>query len=83
MDAKITLRFDEEAIAQAKVYARNQGISLSRLTEYLYRRISENHYLPMEELPISDWVSLVAKGAPEYNPKKNKNLKKDFYESRK
>lgn len=83
MDAKVTLRFDEEVIAKAKAYASNQGVSLSRLTEFLYRRISENQYLSMQDLPISDWVSMVAEGEPVYKPNKKKDLKKNYYESRK
>lgn len=33
MDAKITLSFKAEIIEKAKIYADNQGISLSRLVE--------------------------------------------------
>lgn len=83
MDAKITLRFDEDVITKAKSYAKSQGMSLSRLTEFLYKRISENQYVGIEDLPISDWVSMVAEGDPEYKPSKKKNSKKDYYESRK
>ncbi len=83
MDTKITLRFDEEVIIKAKNYAKSQGMSLSRLTEFLYRRISENNYTSLEDIPISDWVSMVAEGALEYSPKNKSNHKKDYYESRK
>jgi len=83
MDAKVTLRFDESVIEKAKNYAESQGISLSRLTEFLYRRITENSYVSLEDLPISDWVNMVADGEVEYKPKKNKDIKKEFYESRK
>ena len=83
MDAKVTLRFDKSVIEKAKSYAESQGISLSRLTEFLYRRITENSYVNLEDLPISDWVNMVADGEMEYKPKKNKDIKKEFYESRK
>lgn len=82
MDAKVTLSFDEEVIKKAKAYASSQGISLSRLTEILYRRISENQYSSIEDLPVADWVNMVAEGAAEYKPKKP-SLKSEYYESRK
>ncbi len=82
MDTKVTLSFDEEVIKKAKAYASAQGISLSRLTEILYRRIAENQYTQIENLPIADWVNQVAEGTAEYKPKKP-SLKKEFYESRK
>ncbi len=86
MDAKITLRFDETVIDKAKSYAESQGISLSRLTEFLYRRITDHAsggYVDLEDLPISDWVSMVAEEQPTYNAKKKKDLKKEFFESKK
>ncbi|MEQ8469784.1 MAG: DUF6364 family protein [Marinoscillum sp.] len=83
MDTKVTLSFDEEVIKKAKAYASAQGISLSRLTEILYRRIAETQSTEIENLPVADWVSMVAEGAAEYKPKKSSSLKKEFYESRK
>ncbi|WP_258098289.1 DUF6364 family protein [Marinoscillum pacificum] len=82
MDAKVTLSFDKEVIKKAKAYASSQGISLSRLTEILYRRIAENQYSSIEDLPVADWVNMVAEGAAEYKPKKP-SLKNEYYESRK
>lgn len=82
MDSKITLSFDEEVIKKAKAYANSQGISLSRLTEILYRRIAENHYTNLEDLPIANWVNMVAEGAAEYKPKKS-SIKKEFHERKK
>ena len=80
MDAKITLSFDEEVIKSAKQYARRNGVSLSRLTEFIYRQITSETYTQLEDLPISDWVSRVAEGQAEYNPKPKKRSRKDFYE---
>ena len=40
MDAKITLSFDRDIIVKAKDFADSQNISLSRLTEFLYRQIT-------------------------------------------
>jgi len=41
MDAKITLSFDEDVIHGAKLFADRNNISLSRLTEYIYRNLIE------------------------------------------
>tara|TARA_B110000114_G_C14719871_1_gene248811 strand:+ start:282 stop:413 length:132 start_codon:yes stop_codon:yes gene_type:complete len=43
MDAKLTLSFDEEVIIQAKKYASEQGISMSRLVEYLLRKVTTSN----------------------------------------
>jgi antitoxin component of RelBE/YafQ-DinJ toxin-antitoxin module len=85
MDAKITLSFDARVIEIAKNYAKKQGMSLSRLTEYLLRMVTENHYRPLEELPVSQWVSMVAEGSAQYGAKKRgrKSLKDEYYKSRK
>lgn len=85
MDSKITLSFDTEVIKVAKNYAKRQGISLSRLTEYLLRKVADNNYTPIESLPVSDWVSLLSEGDAEYVTKKRgrKSLKDEFYKSRK
>ncbi len=85
MNSKITLSFDENIISKAKAYAESNNISLSRLTEMLYRKIIEGNYQNLEELPISDWVSMVAEGEVHYKtkPKSRKDLKKDFFDSKK
>jgi hypothetical protein len=85
MDAKITLSFDQSVIDKAKQFADTNNISLSRLTEFLYTKITSGHYKNLEELPISDWVSIVSEGNVEYQTKakSRKNLKQEFYKSRK
>jgi hypothetical protein len=85
MDAKITLSFDQSVIDKAKQFADTNNISLSRLTEFIYTKITSGHYKNLEELPISDWVSLVSEGNVEYQTKakSRKNLKQEFYKSRK
>ncbi|MBS1681354.1 MAG: hypothetical protein JST48_06560 [Bacteroidetes bacterium] len=85
MDAKITLSFDENIINKAKAFADSQNISLSRLTEFLYGRIVSGHYKSLEDLPVADWVTIVAEGEAEYKTKpRNRNaLKQGFYKSRK
>jgi len=84
MDAKVTLSFDSKVIDAAKKYAESQNISLSRLTEFLYRQIASNSYSSMENFPISDWVSMVSEGRAEYKTaKKPSSLKEEYYKSRK
>ncbi|MBI1768904.1 MAG: hypothetical protein HYR67_11075 [Bacteroidetes bacterium] len=84
MDAKITLSFDEDIINKAKQFADAQNISLSRLTEFLYSRIVSGHYKSLEDLPVADWVSIVAEGEAEYKtkPRARKDLKKEYYKSK-
>lgn len=84
MDAKITLSFDEQVIAKAKVFADANNISLSRLTEYLYRQVTSSSYQSLEDFPVSDWVMQVAEGETVYQTRKPaKSAKKEYYESRK
>jgi len=85
MDAKITLSFDEETINKAKKFADSQNISLSRLTEFLYHKITSGHYKSLEELPIADWVNMVAEGEAVYKtkPRNRKTLKNEYLKSRK
>ena len=85
MDAKITLSFDETIIKKAKRYAENNNISLSRLTEFLLSKVTSTNYQSLEDLPISDWISVVAEGETEYQtkPKKNKELKEEYFKSKK
>jgi len=84
MDAKVTLSFDSTVIEAAKKYAEGQNISLSRLTEFLYRQIASNNYSSLEDLPISDWVNMVAEGQAEYKTsKKPHSLKDEFFDSKK
>ncbi len=85
MDAKVTLSFDESVIEKAKRYAENNNISLSRLSEFLLRKVTSNHYQSLEDLPISDWVSLVSEGQAQYitKPKKRKKLADEYFNSKK
>jgi len=85
MDAKITLRFEKDVIAKAKRFADSQNISLSRLTEFLYSKLTKNNYTSLEDLPVSDWINVAAEGSVEYvaQRKNSKKLKDEFYQSRK
>ncbi len=85
MDTKITLSFSEEVIEKAKKFAEANKISLSRLTEILYRKITSANYKSLEDLPVSEWVSQLAEGEVEYKkrPQNRKSMKAEFHKSRK
>ena len=85
MDAKITLSFNEDIIGKAKRFAESNNISLSRLTEFLYSKITSGNYTQLEDLPIADWVSKVSEGEVEYltKPRSVKSMKKEYFKSKK
>ena len=78
MDAKVTLHFDKDTIEKAKEFAAANNISLSRLTEFLYKKIATGNYQSLEEFPISDWVNQVAEGEAEYKRRSRKSTKDEF-----
>ncbi len=84
MDAKVTLSFNANVIEKAKIYAEEQGISLSRLTEILLRKATSGSYKNIEDIPVADWVSMVSEGESEYiTTRKRKDLKEAYYNSKK
>lgn len=85
MDVKVTLSFNSTVVEQAKKYAEKNNISLSRLTEFLLKKVTTNNYQSMEDLPISDWVHMLAEGPAEYKTKarKSKDLKDEYFKSKK
>jgi hypothetical protein len=83
MDAKITLSFDKTVINEAKAYAEKHNVSLSRLTEFLYRKITSGDYQFIDDFPIEDWVNQVAEGQASYVKRGRKSLKDEFMKSRK
>lgn len=86
MDNKITLSFDESVISKAKKYAEKNNISVSRLVEFLLRKVASNNYSSLEDFPISDWVQQVAEGEAEYQTKQRRTrkvAKEEFFKSRK
>jgi hypothetical protein len=82
MDSKITLSFDQQIIEKAKAYAKSQNISLSRLTEMLLRRITDEGYSNLDEIPISDWVTELAEGKAEYRKRSKRSVKDEYYNSK-
>ncbi len=85
MDSKITLSFDAEIIEKAKKFAESNNISLSRLTEFLYRNITQKNYSSLEELPLANWINAVSEGEAVYITKhKTRTQQKEaFYKSKK
>ena len=85
MDTKITLSFNKSIIDKAKEFAEENNMSLSRLTEFLYSKVTSSHHQSLEDLPISDWVSMVSEGEAIYETKarKNKDIKAEYFKSKK
>lgn len=84
MDAKVTLSFNRLIIKQAKAYAEQHNISLSRLVEFLLKQTTSGNYSSLEDIPIADWVNIVSEGSTEYQTrsKSRKDLKADYYSSK-
>lgn len=82
MDTKVTLNFDRDVIDKAKTFAAENNISLSRLTEFLYQKITSGNYKNLEELPISNWVMQVSEGEAEYKRRSRKATKKEYLNSK-
>ena len=86
MDAKITLSFDEDVIKNAKKYANKNNISLSRLVEFLLKKITLSGYHSLEDYPIADWVNQIAEGEAIYHTSKKrtrKAAKSEYFSSKK
>jgi len=85
MDSKITLSFDKEVIEKARKYAESQNISLSRLTEFLLRRITSGSYKTLEDIQISDWVMQLSEGKTEYQIRRRtrKSMRNEFLNKQK
>ena len=83
MDTKVTLHFDRNVIESAKKFAAENNISLSRLTEFLYKRITSGNYQSLEEFPIADWVNQVAEGEAVYKHRNRKDSRNEFFSNSK
>jgi len=83
MDVKVTLHFDQNVIEKAKEFAAKNNISLSRLTEFIYKKITSGNYQSLEEFPISDWVNQVAEGEATYKRRNRKDLRDEYLNSSK
>jgi hypothetical protein len=83
METKLTLHFDSDVIEKAKAFAAENNISLSRLTEFLYRQITSGNYKTLEDFPIADWVNQVAEGEAVYKKRTRKSTKNEFFNQQK
>ncbi len=85
MDVKVTLSFDEGIANRAKRFADKNNISLSRLVEFLLQKTTSENYSSLEELPISEWVTIVSEGEAVYLTKKKsrKAAKAEYFSSKK
>ncbi len=85
MDVKITMSFEESIIEKAKQFADGHNISLSRLTEMIYKKMTTGNYKSLEDFPIADWVSQVSEGVVQYKaqPRSRKGMKKEYFKSKK
>ncbi len=84
MNAKLTLSFNEEVINKAKKYAEENDISLSRLIEFLLKKVTSTDYKSLEQYPIADWVDLIAEGKAEYQTRRSRKASKnEFFASKK
>ncbi len=83
MDTKVTLHFNKDVIEKAKRFAAENNISLSRLTEFLYQKITSENFKSLEEFPISDWVHQVSEGEAIYKHRNRKNTKDEFFKNSK
>jgi hypothetical protein len=83
MDTKLTLHFDQGVIEKAKKFAADNNISLSRLTEYLYRQITSGGYKSLEDFPVAEWVDQVAEGEAVYIKRSRISLKDEYFKQTK
>jgi len=53
--------------------------------EFLLKKTTSDHYASLEDMPVSDWVDMVSEGETVYQskPKSCKDLKSDYYSSKK
>ena len=82
MDAKLTVSFDEDVIREAKDYASQNGLSLSRMLEFLLRKVVSSKERQLYDWPIADWVKELAEGSVEYRAKPftNKEIRAEAYD---
>jgi Family of unknown function (DUF6364) len=85
MDAKLTLSFEEEIIAQAKKFAKEKGISVSRLTEYLFKSITTQPRIMLQLMitQVADFIWELQEPSEEYiRTPVAKTRKKQYYEAK-
>ncbi len=79
MDTKITLHFNKDVIEKAKKLASANNVSLSQLTEFLYRQITTRNYKTLEVFPVTDGGNQIADGEAIYKKRNRKDTKNEFF----
>lgn len=71
MDAKLTLKLDKSVIEEAKIYAKNQGVSLSSIIEnYLALLTNKKKSKEIEISPLVKSMSTGVKVPKDFDIKK-------------
>lgn len=68
-DAKFTSSFNKAIIDEAKEFVSKNNISLSGHTDFLLSKVTSNNESSLEDLPISDWVSMMMEEQAIYQTK--------------
>jgi len=72
MNAKLTLKLEEDLIAKAKIYSKNNNISLSRLIAKFFSTLDVKKYKNEKISPIVKEISGIIDAKLEINGKENK-----------
>jgi hypothetical protein len=82
---KLTLRLDEEIIARGKVFAREQGTSLSRLFEQFLREQTKDStaYIPVEVIEPDPELGRLFPPRPQFSHSNTSldEMRDDYYSS--
>jgi hypothetical protein len=78
MNAKLTLSLDKEVIEKAKAYAKEQGISLSKMLENYLKVITKKSEKDTGEIEISPFVKSLA--VPGLKPRTKEQMRKEYRE---
>lgn len=78
MNAKLTLSLDKEVIEQAKAYAKEQGISLSKMLENYLKIMVSKEPEDKKEIEISPFVKSLA--VPGLKPRTKEEMRKEYGE---
>lgn len=74
MDSKLTLSLDKSVIAQAKIYAKSQNMSLSKLIEMYLKFVTKEEVSKIEISPIVEELT----GVIELEDENYKQAYKDY-----
>jgi len=74
MDSKLTLSLDKSVIAQAKIYAKSQNMSLSKLIEMYLKFVTKEEVPKIEISPIVEELT----GVIELEDENYKQAYKDY-----